>query len=63
VGSLGHSFEPAFLAFQNTVRLAFALALNSGFPSRMSQSLGPIDIFSTGRRPSQTARLLLFRKR
>jgi hypothetical protein len=59
VGSLGQSFDHAFLTVQNTFRQAFALALVSGFPSRMSLSLGPIDIFSTGRRPSQTARLLL----
>src|SRR3989344_7876900 len=59
VGSLGPTFVPAFLAFQNTVRQTFALALNSRFPSWMSLSLSPIDTFSTGRRPSQTARLLL----
>lgn len=63
VGSLGPAFTPAFLAFQNTVRQTFALALNSRFPSWMSLSLGPIDIFSTGHRPSQTARLLLSSKR
>jgi len=63
VGSLGPAFASAFLTFQNTVRQAFALALNSRFPSWMSLSLGPIDIFSTGRRPSQTARLLLFSKK
>ena len=62
-GSLGPAFTSAFFAFQKTVRQAFALALNSGFPSRMSLSLGPIDIFSIGCRPSQTARLLLSRKR
>ena len=60
VGSLSPSFKSAFFAFQNTVRQAFASALHSGFPSRMSLSLGPIDIFSTGCRPSRTARLLLF---
>jgi len=63
VGSLGPAFASAFLAFQNTVRQAFALALNSRFPSWMSLSLGPTDIFSAGYRPSQTARLLLFSKR
>jgi hypothetical protein len=60
VGSLGLSFESDFLAFRKTVRRAFALALYSRFPTRMSLSLGPIDTFSTGCRPSQTARLLLF---
>ena len=59
VGSLGQPFSPVFLAFQKTVRQAFALALYSRFPTWMSLSLGPIDIFSTGCRPSQTARLLL----
>jgi hypothetical protein len=60
VGSLGPAFTPAFLAFQNTVRQTFALALYSRFPTWMSLSLGPIDIFSTGCHPSQTARLMLF---
>jgi len=59
VGSLSPAFTSAFLAFQKTVRQAFAFTLNSRFPSWMSLSLGPIDIFSTGHRPSQTARLLL----
>ena len=58
-GSLNPSFNPAFFAFQKTVRQAFAFALYSRFPTRMSLSLGPIDTFSTGCRPSQTARLLL----
>ena len=60
VGSLGPAFTYAFLAFRKSVRQAFALTLCSRFPSWMSLSLGPIDIFSTGRRPSRTARLLLF---
>tara|TARA_B100001079_G_scaffold257794_1_gene255494 strand:- start:3282 stop:3497 length:216 start_codon:yes stop_codon:yes gene_type:complete len=59
VGSLGPDFSSAFLAVQNTVRQTFALTLNSRFPSWMSLSLGPTDIFSAGHRPSQTARLLL----
>ena len=58
-GSLGQTFISAFLAFRKTVRQTFALALYSRFPTWMSLSLGPIDIFSTGCRPSQTARLLL----
>ncbi len=59
VGSLGQPFSPGFFAFQKPVRQAFALALYSRFPTRMSLSLGPRDIFSPGCRPSQTARLLL----
>ncbi len=59
VGSLSPAFTPAFLAFRNTVRRAFASALYPGFPSRVSSSLGPADIFSAGCRPSQTAHLLL----
>src|SRR3989344_8528443 len=59
VGSLGPTFISASRAVWNTVRQAFALALNSRFPTWMSLSLGPTDIFSAGRRPSQTARLLL----
>jgi len=59
VGSLGPTFVSAFLAFRKTVRQAFALALNSRFPSWMSLSLGPADTFSAGHRPSQTARQLL----
>ena len=58
-GSLGQPFSFAFLSFRKTIRQAFALALYSRFPTWMSLSLGPIDIFSTGCRPSQTARLLL----
>src|SRR5512137_1241130 len=55
-GSVGPSFNSAFLAFRNTVRQAFALALHSRFPTWMSLSLGPADIFSAGCRPSQTTR-------
>ncbi len=59
VGSLGPTFILAFLAVRNTIRQTFALALYSRFPTWMSLSLGPIDIFSTGCRPSQTARQLV----
>ena len=59
-GSLEPTFVPAFLAVRNTVRWAFALALNSRFPPWMSSSLCPTDIFSAGCRPSQTAHKLLF---
>ena len=58
-GSLGPAFTSAFLAFRKTVRQTFALALCSRFPTWMSLSLGPIDIFSTWFPPSQTACLLL----
>ena len=59
MGSLSPAFTPAFLAFRKTVRQAFAFALYSRFPTRMSLPLGPRDTFSPGCRPSQTARLLL----
>ena len=59
VGSLGLSFKSVSLAVWKTVRQAFAPTLYSRFPTRMSLSLGPIDTFSTGCHPSQTARLLL----
>ena len=57
--SLNPSFNSAFLALQNTVRQTFTFAFYSRFPTWMSLSLGPLDIFSRGCRPSQTARLLL----
>src|SRR3989344_4898531 len=60
VSSLDPTFISVFLAFQKTVRRAFALTLYSRFPTWMSPSLGPTDIFSAGCRPSQTARQLLF---
>ena len=60
VGSLGPTFISASLAFQNTVRQTFALALYLRFPTWVSLSLGPTDIFSAGCRPSQTTRLLVF---
>ncbi len=59
IGSLGRAFTSVFLAFRKTVRQAFTLTLSSRFPTRMSLSLSPIDIFSTGSRPRQTACLLL----
>lgn len=62
VGSLSPAFTPAFLAVQKTVRQAFALTLYSRFPTWMSLSLGPVDILSIGRRPSQTTRQLLSHK-
>ncbi len=58
-GSLNPTFISAFLTVRKTVRQAFASTLYSRFPSWMSLSLGPTDIFSAGCRPSQTAHLLL----
>ena len=58
-GSLSPTFIPAFLAFRKTVRQTFTFALYSRFPTWMSLSLGPNDIFSSGCRPSQTAHLLM----
>src|SRR3989344_1681252 len=57
--SLSPPFSPVFFTVRKTVRQAFASALYSRFPSWMSLSLGPAAIFSAGRRPSQTACLLL----
>ena len=56
-GSLGQAFAPEFLAFKNTVRPAFGLALNGGVLTHLSRPLGPLDIFSRGCRPSRTAHL------
>jgi hypothetical protein len=51
---------PAFNLSMNSVRLAYALTLNCGFLTRLSQPLGPVDIVSTGCHPSQTTHLQLF---
>ena len=59
-GSLSHSFKFASLSFRDTIRQAFAFALHSRFLTWMSLSLGPLDIFSRGCRPSQTAHQPLF---
>ena len=65
-GGHGCSLSPAFasgsLALEDPVRPAFAFALCGGFLSRLSRSLGPLDIFSRGCRPSQTAHLSLFQR-
>ena len=62
-GGHGCSLSPAFasgsLALEDPVRPAFAFALCGGFLSRLSRSLGPLDIFSRGCRPSRTAHLPL----
>ena len=49
--------EPLFS--QGPVRQAFALALHSGFLTRLSLPLGSVDTFSTECHPSQTVHLLL----
>ncbi len=63
-GGHGCSLSPAFasgsLDVEDPVRPAFAFALCDGFLTRLSRSLGPLDIFSRGCRPSQTAYLSLF---
>ncbi len=59
-GSLNPAFTLASLAFRETIRQAFAFALYSRFPTWLSLSLGPTDIFSAGCRPSQTTHLLVF---
>ena len=53
--SLGPAFAPGSLTVEDPVRPAFAFALYGGFLSRLSRPLGPLDIFSRGCRPSQTA--------
>ena len=58
-GSLDQTFVAEFLIIRNTVRLTFALALYIGFLTRLSQPLGPADIFSAGCRPSETTRLTM----
>ena len=60
--SLGPAFAPGPLTVEGPVRPAFALALYGGFPSRLSRPLGPLDTFSRGCRPSQTAHLPLSRR-
>ena len=58
-GSLGLAFASGLNLVIKPVRLAFALALYSGFLTRLSQPLGTVDIFSTVCHPSQTAHKLL----
>ena len=58
-GSLSPAFASGSLTVEDPVRPAFALALYGGFLSRLSRPLGPLDIFSRGCRPSQTAHLPL----
>ena len=58
-GSLGPAFTSGSLTVEDPVRPAFALALYGGFLSRLSWPLGPLDTFSRGCRPSQTAHLTL----
>ena len=54
-GSLGPAFAPVSLIVKDTVRPAYALTLYGGFLTHLSRPLGPLDIFSRGGRPSQTA--------
>lgn len=60
-GRNGRSLDPTFvsasLAFQDTVRRAYALKLYGGVLSRLSSPLVRLDIFSSLCRPSQTAHL------
>ena len=56
-GSLGPAFASVSLAFEDTVRPAFGLALHGGFLTHLSRPLGPLDTFSRGCRPSRTAHL------
>jgi hypothetical protein len=53
-GSLGPNFFAEFLQIKNPVRLTFALALHTRFPTVLSQPLGAADIFSAVCHPSQT---------
>ena len=61
-GSLSPAFASGSLTVEDPVRPAFAFALYGGFLSRLSRPLGPLDIFSRGCRPSQTAHLPLFQR-
>ena len=60
-GSLSPAFAPGSLALEDPVRPAFGFALYDGFLSHLSRPLGPLDSFSRGCRPSQTAHLPLSR--
>ena len=53
-GSLDLTFVTEIHLVRIPVRLTFALALYTGFLTRLSQPLGAIDIFSTACHPSQT---------
>ena len=56
-GSLGPAFTSESRVVRDPVRPAFGLALYSGFLTHLSRPLSPLDIFSRGCRPSQTAHL------
>ena len=58
-GSLSPAFASGSLAMEDPVRPAFGFALYDGFLSHLSRPLGPLDSFSRGCRPSQTAHLPL----
>ena len=53
-GSLDLTFVTEIDLVTIPVRLTFALALYTGFLTRLSQPLGAIDTFSTACHPSQT---------
>ena len=57
--SLSHTFVFGFLLSGKPIRLTFAFALSTGFLTRLSQPLGPTDMFSAGCHPSQTVCLLV----
>lgn len=59
-GSLGQALTLGSLIVRDPINPAFALALNAGFPTRLSWALGASDTFSEAYRPSQTAHLVLF---
>ena len=61
-GSLSLAFASGSLTFEDPVRPAFGFALYDGFLSHLSRPLGPLDSFSRGCRPSQTAHLPLFQR-
>ena len=56
-GSLEPTFVSRSIAMLNRVRLTYALALFSRFPTHLSQPLRALDIFSRASRPRQTAHL------
>ena len=57
--SLSLAFASGSLALEDPVRPAFGFALYDGFLSHLSRPLGPLDSFSRGCHPSQTAHLPL----
>ena len=60
--SLSPAFASVSLALEDPVRPAFGFALYNGFLSHLSRPLGPLNSFSRGCCPSQTAYLPLSQK-